>query len=114
MIILGRKASQWNGSQMLFPGNKQIHSDKGKQSRLCLCLYSTGTLFVEAMELSSKLLRSYSGSDSNLQWTAIGQISPREVKALDECDNPQKPSRLQGEASKTCHRCKMLPVPTDK
>lgn len=66
------------------------------------------------MELSSKLLSSYFGSDSNLQWTVTGQISPREAKALDECENPQKPSRLQGEASKTFHRCKMLPVPTDK
>lgn len=111
MIILGRKASQWNDSQMLLPGNKQIHSDKGKQSHLCL--HSTDTPFVEAMELSSKLLSSYFGSDSNLQCTVIGQIS-QEAKALDGCDNPHKPSRLQGEASKEFHGCKMLPVPTDK
>lgn len=95
---------------MLLPGNKQIHSDKGKQSRLCL--HSTDTPFVEATELSSKLLSSYFGS--NLQCMVIGQISPREAKALDGCDNPYKPSRLQGEASKTFHRCKTLPVPTDK
>lgn len=95
MIVLGRKASQWNGSQMLLPGNKQIHSDRGKQSHLCL--HSTDTPFVEAMELSSKLLSSYFGSVTNSQCTVIGQISPREAKALDGCDNPHKPSWLQGE-----------------
>lgn len=90
--------------------NRSIQTKENKVA----CAYTPDTPLVEATELSSKLLSSYFGSDSNLQCTVIGQISPREAKALDGCDNPHKPSRLQGEASKTLHRCKTLPVPTDK
>lgn len=39
MIILGKKASQWNGSQMLLPGNKQIHSKENK----VVCAYTLQT-----------------------------------------------------------------------
>lgn len=90
--------------------NRSIQTKESKVA----CAYTPDTPFMEATELSSKLLSSYFGSDSNLQRTIIGQISPREAKALVGSDNPHKPCRLQGEVSKTFHRCKMLPVPTDK
>lgn len=57
---------------------------------------------------------SYFGSRSNAGWMVTGQISPLQARLLDGYDNPHKPSRLQGEASKTVHRCKTLPTSPDK